>query len=68
MRNPFTALSRARDKPRDSVSTAPSFFFGTSGSGKSVNANTAIRSMPKWGTLRLNLQRYSGFRWRVEFR
>ena len=34
MKNPFTALFRARDKPQDSVSAAPTFYFGTSGSGK----------------------------------
>ena len=42
MKNPFTALFLARDKPQDSVSAAPTFYFGTSGSGKAVNANTAI--------------------------
>ena len=41
MKNPFTALFHARDKPRDSVSAAPTFYFGTSGSGKAVNATTA---------------------------
>ena len=30
MKNPFTALFRARDKPQDSVSAAPVFYFGTS--------------------------------------
>ena len=34
MKNPFTGLFRARDKPKDSVSAAPTFFFGMSGSGK----------------------------------
>ena len=43
MKNPFAALFRARDKPQDSVSAAPTFYFGTSGSGKPVNANTAIQ-------------------------
>ena len=43
MKNPFTALFRARDKPQDSVSAAPTFYFGTSGSGKAVNAQTAIQ-------------------------
>ena len=43
MKNPFTALFRARDKPQDSVSAAPTFYFGTSGSGKAVNATTAIQ-------------------------
>ena len=43
MKNPFTALFRARDKPKDSVSAAPTFYFGTSGAGKPVNATTAIQ-------------------------
>ena len=30
MKNPFTALFRTRDKPQDSVSAAPLFYFGTS--------------------------------------
>ena len=38
MINPFLFLFRARDKPRDAVSAATTFSFGTSGSGKPVNA------------------------------
>ena len=36
MKNPFSGLFRARDKPQDSVSAAPVCYFGTSGSGKFV--------------------------------
>ena len=43
MKNLFTALFRTRDKPRDSVSAAPIFYFGNSGSGKAINAITAIQ-------------------------
>ena len=53
MRNPFTALFRARDKPKDSVSAAPTFFFGTSGSGKPVNANTAIQLSTVYACVRV---------------
>ena len=53
MRNPFTALFRARDKPQDSVSAAPTFYFGTSGSGKSVNANTAIQLSTVYACVRV---------------
>ena len=53
MKNPFTALFRARDKPRDSVSAAPSFFFGTSGSGKAVNATTAIQLSTVYACVRV---------------
>ena len=53
MRNPFTALFRARDKPQDSVSAAPTFYFGTSGSGKPVNANTAIQLSTVYACVRV---------------
>ena len=45
MKNPFTHLFRARDKPgaTDSVSSAPTFYFGSSAAGKSVTASTAIQ-------------------------
>jgi len=43
MKNPFAALFRARDKPKDAVSAAPTFYFGTSGAGKSVTAQSAIQ-------------------------
>ena len=44
MKNPFASLFRARDKPgrnekpMDSVSSAATFYFGSSASGKSVTA------------------------------
>ena len=43
MKNPFSGLFCTRDKPKDSVSAAPTFFFGMSGSGKPANAQTAIQ-------------------------
>ena len=49
MKNPFASLFRARDKPgrnektTDSVSSAATFYFGFSASGKSVTATTAIQ-------------------------
>ena len=42
MKNPFSGLFRARDKPQDSVSAAPVFYFGTSGSGK-LKASRSIK-------------------------
>ena len=45
MKNPFSYLFRARDKPQNAVSAAPSFYFGMSGSGKSVSPNSACPSM-----------------------
>ena len=43
MKHPFSGLFRARDKPQDSVSAAPVFYFDASGSGKAVTVQTAIR-------------------------
>ena len=53
MKNPFTALFRARDKPRDSVSAAPVFYFGPSGAGKSVTAQTAIQLSTVYACVRV---------------
>ena len=53
MKNPFTSLFRARDKPKDSVSAAPTFFFGMSGSGKPVNAQTAIQLSTVYACVRV---------------
>ena len=43
MKNPFSVLFRARDKPQNAVSAAPTFFFGSSWSGKSVNPQNSIQ-------------------------
>lgn len=59
MKNPFTTLFRARDKPRsrpstrDAVSGAPTFYFGTSGSGKSVTAQSAIQLSTVYACVRV---------------
>lgn len=53
MKNPFTELFRARDKPQDSVSAAPMFYFGISGSGKSVTAQTAIQLSTVYACVRV---------------
>ena len=53
MKNPFSGLFRARDKPQDSVSAAPMFYFGTSGSGKSVTAQTAIQLSTVYACVRV---------------
>ena len=55
MNNPFTRLFRARDEPRptDAVSAAPVFYFGTSGSGKSVTARTAIQVSTVYACVRV---------------
>ena len=53
MRNPFATLFRARDKPKDAVSGAPSFYFGTSGSGKNVTAQSAIQLSTVYACVRV---------------
>ena len=44
---------KARDKPTDSVSAAPVFYFGTSGSGKSVTARSAIQVSTVYACVRV---------------
>ena len=53
MKNPFSAIFRARDKPKDAVSGAPSFFFGTSGAGKTVTAQSAIQLSTVYACVRV---------------
>ncbi len=55
MKNPFKMLFRARDepKPTDVVSAAPVFYFGSSASGKSVNARTAIQMSTVYACVRV---------------
>lgn len=53
MKNPFSSLFRARDKPTNAVSAAPTFYFGTSGSGKSVTAKTAIQVSTVYACIRV---------------
>ena len=53
MKNPFLTLFRARDKPQDSVSAAPVFYFGYSGSGKAVTAETAIQLSTVYACVRV---------------
>ena len=53
MKNPFTLLFRARDKPRDAVSAATTFAFGMAGSGKNVNARTAIQVSAVYACVRV---------------
>lgn len=53
MKNPFSGLFRARDKPRDAVSSAPSFYFGTSSSGKSVTPSSAVQASAMYACVRV---------------
>ena len=55
MKNPFSRFFRARDKPgaTDSVSAAPTFYFGSSAAGKSVTAGTAIQMSTVYACVRV---------------
>ena len=53
MKNPFARFFHARDKPTDAVSSAPTFYFGTSASGKPVNPNTAIQVSAVYACVRV---------------
>ncbi|MGI6700778.1 MAG: phage portal protein [Christensenellales bacterium] len=53
MKNPFTNLFRARDKPQDAVSAAPVFYFGISSAGKPVTAQTAIQLSTVYACVRV---------------
>jgi len=55
MKNPFTQLFRARNKPgaTDSVSSASTFYFGSSVAGKSVTASTAIQMSTVYACVRV---------------
>ena len=58
LKNPFSMLFRARDKPgrrpspEDSISSAPNFYFGTSGAGKSVTVSSAIQMSTVYACVR----------------
>lgn len=55
MKNPFTQLFRARNKPgaTDSVSSASTFYFGSSAAGKSVTASTVIQMSTVYACVRV---------------
>ena len=59
MKNPFSRMFRARDKPhrqtspQDTVSAAPTFSFGSSMSGKSVTPSSAIQVSAVYACVRV---------------
>ena len=53
MKSPLSSLFHARDKPKNVVSTAPAFFFGTSGAGKSVSVQSAIQVSTVYACVRV---------------
>lgn len=53
MKNPFARMFHARDKPQDAMSSAPTFYFGTSASGKAVNPSSAIQVSAVYACVRV---------------
>lgn len=53
MKNPLSRLSRARDKPQNSVSDAPAFYFGGSLAGKSVSPRSAVQVSAVYACVRV---------------
>ena len=53
MKNPFSGFFRSRDKPKDTVSAAPTFYFGNSAAGKTVNPRNAIQVSAVYACVRV---------------
>lgn len=53
MKIPFSGMFKARDKPQNAVSSAPTFYFGSSGSGKSVTAQSAVQLTTVYACVRV---------------
>lgn len=53
MKNPIAKLFRARDKPTNAISSAPSVFFGSSGAGKNVSALSAMQMSAVYACVRV---------------
>lgn len=53
MRNPFEWFGRARDKPRDAISSAPEFGFGKAATNKNVTEQTSIQLTSVYACVRV---------------
>lgn len=53
MKIPFSGMFKARDKPQNAVSSAPTFYCGSSGSGKSVTAQSAVQLTTVYACVRV---------------
>jgi len=53
LKNPLSYLFHARDKPKDAVSAATVFYFGSSASGKTVNPTSAIQVSAVYACVRV---------------
>ena len=53
MKNPLTAIFRARDKPRDKLSHAMQFGYGATPAGKTVNPRSAVQISAVYACVRV---------------
>lgn len=60
MKNPFIGLFRSRDKPRNAISAAETFYFGSS------MAISSIRRYPSAIVVCMELRRQLSLRWAVQ--
>lgn len=56
----FTGLFRARDKPKNKIGSAFSFFFGGTSSGKAVNERTAMQTTAVYACVRILAESIAG--------
>lgn len=56
MRNPFQYLFYCRDTPPNAVSSVPTFYFGTSNAGKSVNPKNAVQVSAVYACVRVSVE------------
>lgn len=53
MKNLLSGLFHSRDKPHNAISAAPTFFFGSSNAGKSVNPKNAVQMSTVYACVRV---------------
>ena len=53
MKNSLFGWFHSRDKPRNAISAAPTFFFGSSNAGKSVNPKNAVQVSTVYACVRV---------------
>ncbi len=53
MKNPFLFFFRSRDKPRNAVSAAQAFYYGSSAAGKSVTPRSALQISTVYACVRV---------------
>lgn len=56
----FSRLFRSRDKPKNALGNSPSFFFGQTSSGKSVNERSAMQTTAVYACVRILSESIAG--------